>query len=195
MFPSINEFKEKLFDGGARPSLFRMDVTWPVAVPIGNILGSQNMPFHCRMSEIPSNQADPIVIKYAGREVKMAGQRKFSNLKLTIYNDEGFKVRRALEAWQESMNTRESNISPLYAPTADATRGYMGTGKVTQYDKLGQPGRSYVFIDMFPIALSAITLDWSLDNAIEDYTAEFAYQYWVPGEEYAGSTVRNLLGQ
>jgi len=195
MFPNISEFKEKLFDGGARPSLFRMEMMWPPAVPIGNILGAPNMPFMCRMAEIPSNQAREIVIKYAGREIKLSGQRTFSNLRLTIFNDEGFKVRRALEAWQEAMNTRESNISPLYSPTNDVTRGYTGTGRVIQYDKIGTESRSYVFVDIFPVSLSAISLDWSRENDIEDYTAEFAYQYWIPGEEYAGTAVRTALGR
>lgn len=193
MFPNISEFKERLLDGGARPSLFQMEVTWPIAVPIGNVLGAPLLPFQCRLAEIPGNSANPIILKYAGREVKYSGQRTFSNLNVTIYNDAGFRVRRAIEAWQEAMNSRESNISALVSPTGDPTKGYGGTGKVNQYDLQGNVIRSYVFVDMFPVSMASIPLDWSNDAAIQDYSVEFAYQYWIPGDEYTGSVVRRAL--
>lgn len=188
-FPNITEFKEKLLDGGARPSLFRMEITWPSAIAIGNVTGAPLVPFYCRVSEIPGNNINPITFKYAGREVKFAGQRTFSNLGVTIVNDEGFKVRRALETWFESINTRETNISPLSSPTGDPTRGYSGIGRVMQYNKNGTVSRQYVFVDMFPVILEPIPLDWQNDGVIEDYRVEFAYQYWVPGEEYSGSAL------
>lgn len=187
-FPSITAFKQNLLDGGARPSLFQMEISWPAAIPA--IGGAERLaPFHCRVSEIPGTLNNPIVVKYAGREVKYAGQRVFNNLTVTILNDEGFTVRKAIESWMEGINTTESNVAIASAPVFN---GYGGVGKVTQYKKVGtnQAGadkaRSYVFIDMFPVNLAAIPLDWSNDAAIEEYTVEFAYQYWVPGEAYAG---------
>jgi len=33
---------------------------------------------------------------------------------------------------------------------------------------------------LFPVTIAAIPLDWSNDAAIEEYTVEFAYQYWEP---------------
>lgn len=181
-FPSITEFKEQLLDGGARPSLFEMTLTFPVGLltsaagpaAIGAMIKTQ---FHCRIAEIPGTQHNPITMKFAGREVKYAGQRVFNNLSLTIINDEAFSVRRGLEAWFEAMNTRESNKSKLSAPTF---AGYAGTGEVWQYNKKGNKIRGYRFVDLFPVALSPISLDWSNDGQIEDYTCEFAYQYWEP---------------
>lgn len=192
-FPSITDFKERLLDGGARPSLFRMNINWPAALAAGNALAAPLIPFHCRISEIPGNAVNPIVVKYAGREIKYAGQRTFTNLQVTILNDEGFKVRRALEGWFEAINSRETNVAALSAPTGDPTRGYSGIGRVAQYTKAGAESRAYVFVDMFPVSLSPIALDWSNDAAIEEYTCEFAYQYWVPADQYAGQQVAGLL--
>lgn len=191
-FPNINEFKEKLLDGGARHSLFRMELTWPAAIPLGASFGSPLIPFYCRVSEIPGTAFNPITLKYAGREVKYAGSRTYTNLTVTVINDEAFRTRRAFEQWMDAIQTRDTNISPLTAPLSHGPTGYAGTGNVIQYDKQGNPIRTYVFTDMYPVTLGSIALDWSNDSNIEEYTVEFAYQYWVPGEEFAGSVLRNF---
>jgi hypothetical protein len=193
-FPSITDFKEQLLDGGARPSLFEMTLDFPA-----NLIGSAAAPavllaqaktrFHCRVSELPGTQHNPITVKFAGREIKYAGQRVFNNITITILNDEAFSVRRGLEAWFEAMNTRESNRSKLSSPTSS---GYAGTGTVYQYNKNGQRIRGYRLVDLFPVTLAPIALDWSNDGAIEEYTCEFAYQYWEPALVGAGIADRIL---
>lgn len=186
---SIDRFKNQLLDGGARPSLFDMVITWPIGsatiqATLSNIFGDvaeaqRTLPFHCKISEIPSSQHTPITIKYQGREIKYAGQRTFNNLNVTILNDEGFTVRRALEAWIDNINTAQTNVTryDFSSPTVD---GYAGQGQVTQYNKQGGAVRAYNFIDLFPVTLGNIGLDWGNDGAIEEYTCEFAYQYWEP---------------
>jgi len=181
-FPSITDFKEQLQDGGARPSLFKMQIVFPENI-VKSIAAVSVLPamykfeFHCRLSQIPGTSHNPIVVKFAGREVKYAGQRVFQNLNVTILNDEAFTVRRGLEAWFEAMNTRESNKTKLFAPT---NKGYAGTGTIFQYKKDGKIARAYRLVDMFPVTLGEVALDWANDGAIEDYTCEFAYQYWEP---------------
>jgi hypothetical protein len=194
-FPSITDFKEQLLDGGARPSLFEMNLTFPagvLATAAALVAGPAMFKtrFHCRISEIPGTQHNPISLKFAGREIKYAGQRVFNNITLTILNDEAFSVRRGLEAWFEAMNTRESNKSKLSSPTSG---GYAGIGEVFQYNKKGDKIRGYRFVDLFPVTLAPIALDWSNDGAIEDYTCEFAYQYWEPSINVGGGAFDKLL--
>lgn len=177
-FPSINEFKSRLLDGGARPSLFEMELTFPPALGIQGVAATEIMKFHCRISEIPGTQHNPIVFKFAGREIKYAGQRVFNNLTLTIVNDEGFRVRRGLEKWFEAMNGAETNVNLLTSNLEGTAGTYAAQGTVTQYDKQGFSARKYSFRDIFPVTIAPIALDWSNDGAIEDYTCEFAYQYW-----------------
>lgn len=182
--PSINDFKAQLLDGGARPSLFEMTLVFPSALFItpGVLNASEKMRFHCRVSEIPGTQHNPITVKYAGREIKYAGQRVFNNITITILNDEAFSVRRGLESWFEAMNSRQSNRATLFSPTSNgiASTGYGGIGTVIQYGKNGQSIRGYRLVDMFPVNLAPIPLDWQNDGVIEEYTCEFAYQYWEP---------------
>jgi hypothetical protein len=170
-------------------------LNWPSAIPVQ--FDRRIVTFHCRISEIPGTAVNPVIVKYAGREIKYAGQRIFNNLTVTILNDEGFTVRKGLELWFEFLNTRESNIALLTAPTGDPGRGYSARGTVRQFAKTGAEARSYVFVDMFPVNLAPIPLDWSNDAVIEEYTCEFAYQYWVPGDSAGAiqTTLAGVLGQ
>lgn len=185
---SIDRFKNQLLDGGARPSLFDMEIKWPINSPAGGLgaglavvgdegLAEATLPFHCKISEIPSSQHTPITIKYQGREIKYAGQRTFTNLTVTILNDENFTVRKSLETWLDNINTAKTNVS-RYGAAAPTPQGYAGQGTVKQYNKQGDVVRAYSFIDMFPVTLSNIGLSWDNDGQIEEYTCEFAYQYW-----------------
>lgn len=175
-FPAIQDFKSRLIDGGARPSLFQMQIQFPTTFLSGVDAGLK-APFHCRLAEIPGESVNPIVIKYAGREVKFAAARTYTNLTVTIINDEGFTVRRGIENWMNYMNERNNNTTTGLSPEG----GYGGTGIVTQYSKTGAAIRNYSFIDMFPVTLAPIPLDWSNDAAIEEYTVDFAYLLWEPG--------------
>ena len=188
-FPAIQDFKSKMIDGGARPSLFQMQLLFPTTFQ--TLDAALKTPFQCRLAEIPGESVNPIVVKYAGREVKFAAARTYTNLTVTILNDEAFSVRRGLENWMNYMNERNNNTTTGLSPEA----GYGGTGIVTQYSKTGAAIRSYSFIDMFPVNLAPIPLDWSNDAAIEEYTVEFAYLLWEPGivtSGGGGGTARTL---
>jgi len=47
-----------------------------------------------------------------------------------------------------------------------------------QYGKTGSSIKNYNFVGIFPIDISAIDLDWGSNDAIEEFTVTFAYQYW-----------------
>lgn len=179
-FPSINDFKSRLLDGGARPSMFQMFIEPPFSLADRGFVDT--LSFQCRVSEIPGTSVNPIIVKYAGREIKYAGQRTFTNLSVTILNDEAFTVRDRIEWWFELINSRENNdAATLTSHAGSMASSYGSTATVKQYSKLGgEPIKQYRFIDIFPVTMAAIPLDWSNDAAIEEYTVEFAYQYWEP---------------
>jgi hypothetical protein len=41
------------------------------------------------------------------------------------------------------------------------------------------PTREYTFVNIFPINISSIDLNWETTDAIEEFTVEFAYDYWT----------------
>ena len=62
--------------------------------------------------------------------------------------------------------------------------------KVTQFAKNGRALKSYNFIGVFPTELSEIALDWSSNDAIEEYTVNLSYQWWEADD---GSTDRTAI--
>jgi len=38
---------------------------------------------------------------------------------------------------------------------------------------------TYKFVNIFPVSVSEIALGWDANDAIEEYTVEFAYDYWT----------------
>ena len=157
--------------GGARPSLFSVNIDTPSGVP--NI-GSR-IAFSCRASQMPSSVLSVIPQRYFGREIKMAGTRSFEPWTVTILIDEDFTVRNSLETWSNLINSHQGN---LRGGGLGGLSTYRTTGTVSQYSKTGGILRTYEMVNLFPTNVSAIELDWDNADAIEMFTCEFQYDYW-----------------
>ena len=129
-----------------------------------------------------------VEVPYFGRVVKVPGNKTFDNWSVTVINDEGFTIRNGFEKWIASMGTHKGNVN-----TATNENLY-GDGIVNQYPKTGGTTAlaTYKFINIFPVNMSEIALGWDSNDAIEEYTVEFAYDYWShtagsPGGAVAGT--------
>ena len=163
---NINQFKSELVGGGARPTLFQVQITNPVA-PGADF----KVPFMVRAAGIPESTLGQYTVPYFGRQVKYAGDRTFADWTVTVINDEDFAVRNAMEAWSNFINSHDSNTRAL-------PQQYKSTGLITQFSKDGSPLRTYVFEGMYPITIDAIQMDWSQTDAIEEFTVTFQYDLW-----------------
>jgi hypothetical protein len=163
---NINEFKSELTGGGARPSLFQVQITNPI-VPAADF----KVPFMARAANLPASELGSYTVPYFGREVKYAGDRTFGDWTITVINDEDFLIRNAMEAWSNAIASHDANSRSL-------PQNYKSNGLITQYSKDGSPLRSYIFEGMFPLTISEISMDWSTTNAIEDFTVTFQYDFW-----------------
>jgi hypothetical protein len=104
--------------------------------------------------------------------MKIAGDRTYENWSVTIINDTGFEIRDAMERWQNGIGTHASNAG-LTNP-AD----YQTDLAVDQLDKDGNVIKSYVFRGSWPVNVAAIDVSNESADTIEEFTVEFAYQYW-----------------
>lgn len=175
----LNEFKNKLVNGGARPNQFEMQITWPDAVRGGQDVSTaeRDFRFFCTISEIPAATIGTVTVNYFGRILKYAGDRTFTPLKVTIINDEDFKVRRALETWQKAITDFSTTLSQFNGGAGSGS--YVTDGVVVQHSRNsgGSPLIAYKFIGMYPTNISNIDLDWSKE-AIETFTVDFEYHWW-----------------
>ena len=163
---NINEFKSQLTGGGARPTLFQVQILNPVS-PEADF----KIPFLVKTAGIPESTVGQYTVPYFGRQVKYAGDRTFADWTVTVINDEDFDIRNAMEAWSNAINTHDSNQRAL-------PRDYKSNAIITQFGKDGTALRSYVFEGLFPLTISEIAMDWSSVDTIEEFQVTFQYDLW-----------------
>ena len=187
----VADFKAGLKLGGARPSLFEVQIQNPSYVPQLN-----NINVLCRAAEIPAATIGTIDVQYFGRAVRFAGNRTFADWTVTVLNDEDFALRDAFEAWSNGINTLETNVRIPAANTPAADRGYKTTATVVQYGKAGNKLRTYEFMGIYPTEVPTIGLDWG-NEAIEEFTVAFTYDHWRVKENAneAGSSITTNVSQ
>ena len=174
---SINEFKSQLVGGGARASLFQVQITNP-------ILGVANLkvPFMVKSAAIPESSTGIIPVPYFGRVIKYGGDRTFQAWQVNIINDEDFSVRNAMEAWSNAINSHITN-------TRATPSAYKAQAQVIQYGKDGTVLREYTFEGLFPTQISSIELGWASQDTIEEFSVAFEYDLWrVSGGVTGNST-------
>jgi hypothetical protein len=177
---NINLFKQNgLTLGGARPSLFQVEMTLP-----GDLRGRfagvlPKFTFTCRASSIPASSVASFDVPYFGRKIKLAGDRTFADWNVTVMNDEDFEVRKMFEAWSSLLNHNEFNTKEI-----DNNNYKASDAIVKQFSKSGgdEPIASYVFNGLFPTEISAMDLDWDSTNTVQTFNVTFAYDYWIAGD-------------
>ena len=171
---TINDFRQGIqgVGGIARPNLFEVRITGTAA----NTFAAA-FPFQCKIATIPPSTMGVIEVPYFGRMIKVPGNRTFDNLSVTVINDEDYRIRNSVERWMAKMNHHETNTSrtKMEAIQADIT--------ITHFKVSGDPtaGGGWTFVDAFPVSLSEISLDWGSNDTAEEFTIDFAYDYWKRG--------------
>jgi hypothetical protein len=173
---NISAFKSNgLVYGGARPSLFNVFMSVPAGLGLDNV-SVDKFRFVCKTAELPESVISSIEVPYFGRRIKVAGERSFADWSVSVINDEDFSVRAMFEAWSNALNRLVSNVRD----PAIAAEQYKVDLDIVQYGKDGGVIRSYQLIGAFPTQISGIALSWESASAIEEFTVNFAYDYWVP---------------
>jgi len=181
----IQDFRSALSGDGARPNLFECNLIFPAFATGGgagntggsadNLGVSQKFTFMARSAQLPGSTVNQVPVNYFGREIKFAGNRTFPEWTVTIINDEDFSIRNSFEKWMSGIN---SHVSNLRSAQFSNSLGYTTDGTITQYDKLGNRSKRYIFRGMFPIDVSPIEMDWGANDSIEEFAVTFAYQWW-----------------
>ena len=179
---NINEIKSQLIFGGARNSLFQVQITNPA-----NGTGDLKVPFMVKAAQIPAATLGVIEVPYFGRKVRIAGDRTFAEWTVTVINDEDFLIRNAMEEWSNTINGFENNLRQFGAASPAL---YKSTATVQQFSKTGIGLRTYQFNGIFPIEVSPIDMGWESVDVIEEFTVTFAYDSW----EVIGGTTGNAGG-
>jgi hypothetical protein len=167
---NVAEMRAQLTGGGARPSLFQVQITNPITG-----VADFKVPFMVKASSLPASNIGQIEVPYFGRKIKIAGDRTFDEWSVTVINDEDFAIRNAMEQWMNSIN---SHIGNLRDRAALAPETYKTQAQITQFSKTGDPIRIYNFNGLFPTNIAAIDTSWETTDTIEEFTITFQYDWW-----------------
>jgi hypothetical protein len=184
---NIDQFRANgLTGGGARPSLFDVEITnWPLHTPTS----SQKFKFTCSATEIPAATIGSIDVPYFGRQIKLAGDRTFADWNVTVQNDEDFDVRFMFENWSNAINQLVANKQ---VPIGGSNIGYKSADAIIrQYGRSGSDDilRSYKMVGIFPTNIGNMALDWDATNRIQTFDVTFSYDFWVIGDEGSSSPI------
>lgn len=165
MASNISTIKNKLSGGGARPNLFKVDMTYPTGIKGGNedIL--------VKAAGLPSSNLGVIEVPVRGITLKVAGDRTFDTWTITILNDTDFILRQAFEKWMSTIRKLTDN-SGNSAPGAYIVDGV----KVTQLARDETELRAYIFEGVFPTNISQIDVSSDSTDTIEEFTVELQVQ-------------------
>lgn len=176
---NINNFRSKLINDGARPNLFEVELTFPPSLNIEGEGVAGLSRFMIKAAQLPGSTVGTVTVPYFGREIKFAGNRTFPDWTVTVINDENFKIKNAFERWLNYINGHQTN---LRAPGRNISAlDYFADMGIRQYSKSGDVIKYYKFVQAFPVDLAPIDVNWGDNDAIEEFSITFAYQYWLSG--------------
>ena len=173
----ITGFKQAMAGGGARPTLYFVQVMPPSGISrTGNdgLDGANFISFMAQTASIPSGNIGMIEVPYMGRKVKMAGDRTYEDWNTTVVNDEGFTVRNYVEKWQELINGPISNVT-----LANSYSEYTSVAHVVHLSKSGEKIAEYAMQDCWPSVVAGIELGWETNDSLETFDITWTFNQWV----------------
>ena len=191
---AVSEFKSNLKQGGARPSLFKVEFQYPSKIPDPPTKAE----FLVKATTIPASTIGSYDVYYHGKAIHVAGDRTFDTWDTTIFNDEDFGIRNTLENWMAAISNHKLNTrnKGIFDNREGDVAQYKSTLKVQQFSKAGKKLRTYTFVGAWPSALSTINLDWATASEIEEFTCTWVYDSWTIGNldaSHMGGGHQNLF--
>lgn len=194
---TIDSFKSRLVQGGARPNLFEVELNFPSGVGIFDEIGDSSHRMMIKGAQLPASNIAEVVVPFRGRQLKVAGDRRFDPWTITVINDGDFKLREAFEKWSNYI-IKVSDGSGTINPT-----DYFTDWVVTQLGRAETtpgPGsqnaaplpvkRAYKMYGCWPSSVGAIELSYDSADVIEEFQVTLQVQYW---EAYTGSNTDSVV--
>ena len=189
---SIDSFKSRLVSGGARPNLFEVEMDFPSGVGIfDDEIDNTTHRMMIKGAQLPASNIAEVIVPFRGRQLKVAGDRRFDPWTITVINDGNFKLREAFERWANYI-IKVSDGSGTINPTdyfADWRVNQLGRAS-TDLDTSGEASnatlpvlRRYNMKGCWPSAVSGIELSYDTADTIEEFQVTLQVQWW---EAYDG---------
>lgn len=181
-------FKATLTGGGARPNQFAVALSFPAfvvaAATTTAAIAATASQFLVTATSLPGASIGKTGTMYRGREIKLAGDRSFEPWRCTVINDSEMNIRHALEVWSNGINGLIDNsgyLSP-FDYQVDATLSHL--------DRNNNVLRSYTMVQIMPVDIGEIQLNFGANDQVEEYDVIFEIQSF-----YINDAVDGYSGQ
>jgi hypothetical protein len=191
---SIDSFKSRLVQGGARPNLFEVEMDFPSGVGIfDEEIENTRHRMMIKGAQLPASNIAEVVVPFRGRQLKVAGDRRFDPWTITVINDGDFKLREAFERWSNfiikvSDGSGTINPSDYFADWIVNQLGRASTDLNTRGENSGATLpvlRRYQMHGCWPSQVSPIELSYDTADVIEEFQVTLQVQWW---EAYDGNS-------
>ena len=183
---SIDSFKSRLVSGGARPNLFEVEMAFPTE-EIFPELGNTTFRMMIKGAQLPASNIAEVIVPFRGRQLKVAGDRRFDPWTITVINDNDFKLRTAFERWANyivKVSDGSGTLNPAEYYT-DWVVNQLGRAN-TDLNVKGKDNpaalpvlRRYQMVGCWPSAVSTVELSYDQVDAVEEFQVTLQVQYWT----------------
>ena len=196
---SIDSFKSRLVQGGARPNLFEVEMDFPSGVGIfDEEIENTRHRMMIKGAQLPASNIAEVVVPFRGRQLKVAGDRRFDPWTITIINDGDFRLREAFERWSNfiikvSDGSGTINPSDYFADWIVNQLGRASTDLNTRGENSGATLpvlRRYQMHGCWPSQVSPIELSYDTADVIEEFQVTLQVQWW---EAYNGNSEDSVV--
>ena len=196
---SIDSFKSRLVQGGARPNLFEVEMDFPSGVGIfDEEIENTRHRMMIKGAQLPASNIAEVVVPFRGRQLKVAGDRRFDPWTITVINDGDFKLREAFERWSNfiikvSDGSGTINPSDYFADWIVNQLGRASTDLNVRGENSGATLpvlRRYQMHGCWPSQVSPIELSYDTADVIEEFQVTLQVQWW---EAYDGNSEDSVV--
>jgi len=195
---TIDSFKNRLQQGGARPNLFEVSLAFPEEVEVNEDVKKDDFRMLIKGAQLPASNVAEVVVPFRGRQLKVAGDRRFDPWTITVINDGDFLLREAFERWANfiiKVSDGSGTIQPS-AYMADLTVSQLGRSPIGDQNSSGLDNsaklsvlRSYKMKGCWPSNVSALDLSYDTQDTIEEFQVTWQVQYWEAYNASGGNSV------
>ena len=185
---TIDDFKSRLVQGGARPNLFEVEFSFPGLLGefTNDILTDDKYRMMIKGAQLPASNVPEVIVPFRGRQLKVAGDRRFDPWTIQIINDGDFNLRDIFEKWA-NLIMKVSDGSGTINPSdyqVDWVVHQLGRGQSDMMTPGEQNAntlpvlRSYKFHGCWPSTIGAIELSYDQQDVIEEFPVTLQVQWW-----------------
>ena len=195
---TIDSFKNRLAQGGARPNLFEVSLAFPEEVEVQKDVKKDDFRMLIKGAQLPASNVAEVVVPFRGRQLKVAGDRRFDPWTITVINDGDFLLREAFERWANfiiKVSDGSGTIQPS-AYMADLTVSQLGRSPIGDQNQSGLDNsaklsvlRSYKMKGCWPSNVSALDLSYDTQDTIEEFQVTWQVQYWEAYDSTGGGSI------